>query len=87
MSIKSKKKTPYEVDSFYVMDDCKVYRRRDGGEQYSKVSFLFPKVLTDKMDEVAVNIGVSRSQLLRKSTKEYLHFLENQYQRNNTQLV
>ena len=22
------------MDSFYVMDDCKVYRRRDGGEQY-----------------------------------------------------
>jgi len=39
------------------------------------------------MDEVAVNIGVSRSQLLRKSTKEYLQFIENQYQQNNTQLV
>jgi metal-responsive CopG/Arc/MetJ family transcriptional regulator len=56
-------------------------------EQNTKVSFLFPKGLTERMDEVAVNIGVSRSQLLRKSTKEYLHFLENQYQRNNTQLV
>ena len=31
---KSKKNTPYELDSFYVMDDAKVYRRRDGGEQY-----------------------------------------------------
>jgi len=31
---KKKNKTPYEMDSFYVMDDCKVYRRRDGGEQY-----------------------------------------------------
>ena len=38
------------------------------------------------VDEVAVNIGVSRSQLLRKGTKEYLHFLENQYQQN-TQMV
>ena len=56
-------------------------------EQNTKVSFLFPKGLTEKMDEVAVNIGVSRSQLLRKSTKEYLHFLENQYQQNNTQMV
>ena len=56
-------------------------------EQNTKVSFLFPKVLTKKMDEVAVNIGVSRSQLLRKSTKEYLQFIENQYQRNNTQMV
>ena len=56
-------------------------------EQNTKVSFLFPRVLTERMDEVAVNIGVSRSQLLRKSTKEYLHFLENQYQQNNTQLV
>ena len=56
-------------------------------EQNTKVSFLFPRVLTERMDEVAVNIGVSRSQLLRKSTKEYLHFLENQYQRNNTQMV
>ena len=53
-------------------------------DQNTKVSFLFPKGLTERMDEVAVNIGVSRSQLLRKSTKEYLHFLENQYQRNNT---
>ena len=69
------------------MDDCKVYRRRDDKEQNTKVSFLFPKGLTEKMDEVAVNIGVSRFQLLRKSTKEYLHFLENQYQRNNTQMV
>ena len=31
---KKKNKTPFELDSFYVMDDCKVYRRRDGGEQY-----------------------------------------------------
>ena len=31
---KKKNKTPFEVDSFYVMDDAKVYRRRDGGEQY-----------------------------------------------------
>ena len=56
-------------------------------EQNTKVSFLFPKGLTERMDEVAVNIGVSRSQLLRKSTKEYLSFLENQYQQNNTQPV
>jgi len=39
------------------------------------------------MDELSVRIGVSRSQLLRKSTQEYLNFLENEYQRNNTQLV
>ena len=51
-------------------------------EQNTKVSFLFPRVLTEKMDEVAVNIGVSRSQLLRKSTKEYLQFIENQCQQN-----
>ena len=50
----------------------------------TKVSFLFPKVLTERMDEVAVNIGISRSQLLRKGTKEYLNFLENQYQQNTT---
>ena len=53
----------------------------------TKVSYLFPKVLTEKMDELSVRIGVSRSQLLRKSTQEYLNFLENEYQRNNTQLV
>ncbi len=41
VSVKSKKikkrvrtKNPYDLDSFTVMDDCKVYRRRDGGEQY-----------------------------------------------------
>ena len=41
MSVKSKKKkkrvrtkNPYDLDSFVVMDDAKVYRRRDGGEQY-----------------------------------------------------
>jgi metal-responsive CopG/Arc/MetJ family transcriptional regulator len=51
-------------------------------EQNTKVSFLLPKVLTERMDEVATNIGVSRSQLLRKSTKEYLHFIENEYERN-----
>ena len=56
-------------------------------EQNTKVSFLFPKGLTERMDEVAVNIGVSRSQLLRKSTQEYLNFIENEYQRNNTQPV
>ena len=56
-------------------------------EQNTKVSFLFPRVLTDRMDELSVRIGVSRSQLLRKSTQEYLNFLENEYQRNKTQLV
>ena len=56
-------------------------------ELNTKVSFLFPRVLTDRMDELSVRIGVSRSQLLRKSTREYLNFLENEYQRNNTQLV
>ena len=53
-------------------------------DQNTKVSFLFPKGLTERMDEVAVNIGVSRSQLLRKGTKEYLHFLENQYIQNTS---
>ena len=56
-------------------------------ELNTKVSFLFPKVLTERMDELSVRIGVSRSQLLRKSTQEYLNFLENEYQRNNTQPV
>ena len=56
-------------------------------EQNTKVSFLFPRVLTERMDELSVRIGVSRSQLLRKSTQEYLNFLENEYQRNNTQMV
>ena len=56
-------------------------------ELNTKVSFLFPRVLTERMDELSVRIGVSRSQLLRKSTQEYLNFLENEYQRNNTQLV
>ena len=56
-------------------------------ELNTRVSFLFPKVLTEKMDELSVRIGVSRSQLLRKSTQEYLNFLENEYQRNNTQPV
>jgi metal-responsive CopG/Arc/MetJ family transcriptional regulator len=51
-------------------------------EQNTKVSFLFPKVLTERLDETATNIGVSRSQLLRKSTKEYLHFIKNEYERN-----
>ena len=56
-------------------------------ELNTKVSFLFPRVLTERMEELSVRIGVSRSQLLRKSTQEYLNFLENEYQRNNTQLV
>ena len=56
-------------------------------ELNTKVSFLFPRVLTERIDELSVRIGVSRSQLLRKSTQEYLNFLENEYQRNNTQLV
>jgi integrase len=41
VSIKSKTKkkrvrtkTPYDLDGFTVMDDCKVFRRRDGGEQW-----------------------------------------------------
>jgi len=41
VSVKSKKKkkrvrtkNPYDLDSFVVMDDVKVYRRRDGGDQY-----------------------------------------------------
>ncbi len=54
-------------------------------ELNTKVSFLFPRVLTEKMDELSIRIGVSRSQILRKSTQEYLNFLENEYQRNNTQ--
>ena len=49
-------------------------------ELNTKVSFLFPRVLTERMDELSVRIGVSRSQLLRKSTQEYLNFLENEYQ-------
>ena len=56
-------------------------------EQNTKVSFLFPRVLTERMDELSVRIGVSRSQILRKSTQEYLNFLENEYQQNNTQMV
>ena len=56
-------------------------------ELNTKLSFLFPRVLTERMDELSVRIGVSRSQLLRKSTQEYLNFLENEYQRNNTQPV
>ena len=56
-------------------------------ELNTKVSFLFPRVLTERMDELSVRIGVSRSQILRKSTQEYLNFLENEYQRNNTQPV
>jgi metal-responsive CopG/Arc/MetJ family transcriptional regulator len=56
-------------------------------ELNTKVSFLFPRVLTEKMDELSVRIGVSRSQILRKSTQEYLNFLENEYQRNKTQMV
>ena len=56
-------------------------------ELNTKVSFLFPRVLTERMDELSVRIGVSRSQLLRKSTQEYLNFLENEYQRNNSQMV
>ena len=56
-------------------------------EQNTKVSFLFPRVLTERMDELSVRIGVSRSQLLRKSTQEYLNFLENEYQRSKTQPV
>ena len=56
-------------------------------ELNTKVSFLFPRVLTERMDELSVRIGVSRSQLLRKSTQEYLNFLENEYQQNNTQMV
>ena len=56
-------------------------------ELNTKVSFLFPRVLTERMDELSVRIGVSRSQFLRKSTQEYLNFLENEYQRNNTQPV
>jgi len=56
-------------------------------ELNTKVSFLFPRVLTERMDELSVRIGVSRSQLLRKSTQEYLNFLENEYQRNNIQPV
>ena len=56
-------------------------------ELNTKVSFLFPRVLTERMDELSIRIGVSRSQLLRKSTQEYLNFLENEYQRNNTQPV
>ena len=56
-------------------------------ELNTKVSFLFPRVLTEKMDELSIRIGVSRSQILRKSTQEYLNFLENEYQRNNTQPV
>ena len=56
-------------------------------ELNTKVSFIFPRVLTERMDELSVRIGVSRSQLLRKSTQEYLNFLENEFQRNNTQPV
>ena len=56
-------------------------------ELNTKVSFLFPTVLTERLDELTKNIGISRSQVLRKSTNEYLHFLENEYQRNNTQPV
>jgi len=56
-------------------------------DKNTKVSFLFPKVLTERMDELSSHIGISRSQLLRKSTKEYMHFLENEYQRNHTQMV
>lgn len=41
----------------------------------------------DTVSYVSNHIGVSRSQLLRKSTKEYMNFLENECQRNHTQMV
>ena len=50
------------------------------------IPYLDPK-RNDEVVELSVRIGVSRSQLLRKSTQEYLNFLENEYQQNNTQLV
>jgi hypothetical protein len=53
-------------------------------DKYTKLCFLFPKLLTERMDEIAVHIGVSRSQLLVKSTKEYLQFIETQYNQSNT---
>ena len=50
------------------------------------IPYLGPKRNDDEV-ELSVRIGVSRSQLSQKSTQEYLHFLENKYQRNNTQPV
>ena len=50
------------------------------------IPYLGPKRNDDEV-ELSVRIGVSRSQILRKSTQEYLNFLENEYQRNNTQPV
>ena len=53
-------------------------------DKYTKLCFLFPKLLTEEMDEIAVHIGVSRSQLLVKSTKEYLQFVKSHYNQSNT---
>ena len=52
--------------------------------KYTKLCFLLPKLLTERMDEIAIHLGVSRSQLLVKSTKGYLQFIESHYNQSNT---
>ena len=34
MTKKPKKRQPYDLESFYVRDDAKIFRRRDGGDQW-----------------------------------------------------
>ena len=52
-----------------------------------KTTFLYNEKYVDKLDEYAVKLGVNRTQLIAKSLDEYVCFLENEYQRNNTQPV
>mgnify|MGYP001161388238 FL=1 len=61
--------------------------KRKSNIKKQKVSFLYNEMYVDKLDTYADKLGVYRTQLIAKSLDEYLSFLDNQFQRNDTQMV
>ena len=53
-------------------------------ERYAKPSFLINREIDERYAELAVELGVNKSQLYVKGAKEYLRFLIDHKQQNNT---
>ena len=54
-------------------------------ERYAKQSFLINREIDERYAELAVELGVNKSQLYVKGAKEYIRFLVDHRQQNNSE--
>ena len=53
-------------------------------ERYAKPSFLINREIDERYAELAVELGVNKSQLYVKGAREYMRFLVDHKQQNNS---